>query len=212
LKSRLGNSRPFDQIGYMKNMTRRDTLTGLAAGTLATTVALDAEAQTVPAAPVDRRPRTYDLIGQAAPATDLERFGGGRLTEANFRGKTTIVQFWGIWCPDCLTDVDDVAELNRLISRERKLQFVGIHTRGRYGRWGGLAPFFAEKGYSFPVAIDDDSSAYKAWGIKWVPSFVIIGADGIIRDYTTDLKAGSGIGVQGLLAKAKAVAKTKRRA
>jgi hypothetical protein len=38
----------------MKNMTRRDTLTGLAAGTLATSVALDAEAQTAPAAPVDR--------------------------------------------------------------------------------------------------------------------------------------------------------------
>jgi hypothetical protein len=43
--------------------------------------------------------------------------------------------------------------------------------------------------------IDDDSTAYKAWGIKWVPSFVIIDSDGIIRDYTTDLKAGSGIGV-----------------
>jgi thiol-disulfide isomerase/thioredoxin len=212
LKSRLGNSHSFDQIGCMKNMTRRDTLTGLAAGTLATSVALDAGAQTAPAAPVDRRPRSYDLIGQAAPATDLARFGGGRLTQAAFRGKTTIVQFWGIWCPDCLADVDDVAELNRLISRDRKLQFVGIHTRGRYGRWGGLAPFFAEKGYSFPVAIDDDSSAYKAWGIKWVPSFVIVGPDGIIRDYITDLKAGSGIGVQGLLAKAKAVAKTKRRA
>jgi thiol-disulfide isomerase/thioredoxin len=161
---------------------------------------------------VDRRPRTYDLIGQAAPVTDLERFGGGRLMQADFKGKTTIVQFWGIWCPDCLADVDDVAELNRLISRDRKLQFVGIHTRGRYGRWGGLAPFFAEKGYCFPVAIDDDSAAYKAWGIKWVPSFVIVGKDGIIREYTTDLKAGSGIGVQGLLAKAKAVAKIKGRA
>jgi thiol-disulfide isomerase/thioredoxin len=196
----------------MDIMTRRDTLTGLAAGTLAAAVALEAEAQTTPAAPVDRRPRTYDLIGQAAPATDLARFGGGRLTQADFLGKTTIVQFWGIWCPDCLADVDDVAELNRLIARDRKLQFIGIHTRGRYGRWGGLAPFFAEKGYRFPVAIDDDSAAYKAWGIKWVPSFVIVGKDGIIRDYTTDLKAGSGIGVQGLLDKAKAVAKIKGRA
>lgn len=193
-------------------MTRRDSLTSLAAGAIAATGALEAEAQTAAATPVDRRPRTYDLIGQAAPATDLARFGGGRLTQADFIGKTTIVQFWGIWCPDCLADVDDVADLNRLIARDRKLQFIGIHTRGRYGRWGGLAPFFAEKGYRFPVAIDDDSSAYKAWGIKWVPSFVIVGPDGIIRDFTTDLKAGSGIGVQGLLAKAKAVAKIKGRA
>lgn len=196
----------------MTNMTRRDTLAGLAAGAVATSIAVGADAQTTPSPPVDRRPRTYDLIGQAAPATDLARFGGGRLTQADFLGKTTIVQFWGIWCPDCLADVDDVAELNRLIARDRNLQFIGIHTRGRYGRWGGLAPFFAEKGYRFPVAIDDDSAAYKAWGIKWVPSFVIVGRDGTIRDYTTDLKAGSGIGVQGLLAKAKAVSKIKGRA
>lgn len=196
----------------MTNMTRRDTLAGLAAGAVATSIAVEADAQTTPYPPVDRRPRTYDLIGQAAPATDLARFGGGRLTQADFLGKTTIVQFWGIWCPDCLADVDDVAELNRLIARDRNLQFIGIHTRGRYGRWGGLAPFFAEKGYRFPVAIDDDSAAYKAWGIKWVPSFVIVGKDGTIRDYTTDLKAGSGIGVQGLLAKAKAVSKIKGRA
>ncbi len=207
----LGKEARIDQMRGMTQMTRRDTLTGLAAGTLATTVALEAEAQTAPATPSDRRPRSYDLIGQAAPATDLARFGGGRLTQADFLGKTTIVQFWGIWCPDCLADVDDVAELNRLIARDRNLQFIGIHTRGRYGRWGGLAPFFAEKGYRFPVAIDDDSAAYKAWAIKWVPSFVIVGKDGIIRDFTTDLKAGSGIGVQGLLAKAKAVSKIKGR-
>lgn len=192
-------------------MTRRDTLTGLAAGTLATTVALETEAQTAPATPSDRRPRSYDLIGQAAPATNLPRFGGGRLTEADFKGKTTIVQFWGIWCPDCLADADDVAELNRLIERDRALRFIGIHTRGRYGRWGGLAEFFAEKGYPFPVAIDDDSAAYRAWNITWVPSFVIVGPDGIIRDFTTDLKAGSGIGVQGLLTKARNVARLKTR-
>ncbi|WP_284359207.1 TlpA family protein disulfide reductase [Candidatus Phycosocius spiralis] len=157
--------------------------------------------------PVDPRPRSYDLIGQKAPATDLARLDGGRFTNKDFIGKTTIVQFWGIWCPDCLADVDDVAALNRLIKGDKKLRFIGIHTRGRYGRWGGLEPFFTEKNYRFPVAIDDDSAAYKAWQIKWVPSFVIVGPDGTIRDYTTDLKAGSGIGVAGLIAKARGIAK-----
>lgn len=194
----------------MNVMTRRDTLISLAAGVgAASALPLEADAQTPPA--VDRRPRSYDLIGQAAPTTNLPRFGGGRLTEADFKGKTTIVQFWGIWCPDCLADADDVAELNRLIERDRALRFIGIHTRGRYGRWGGLAEFFAEKGYRFPVAIDDDSAAYRAWNIKWVPSFVIVGPDGIIRDFTTDLKAGSGIGLQGLLTKARNVARLKTR-
>jgi thiol-disulfide isomerase/thioredoxin len=191
----------------MVSMDRRMTLKAIAATyALGVSPALaQTAAPTTP--PVDRRPRTYDLIGQKAPVTDLARFEGGRFTNKDFIGKTTIVQFWGIWCPDCLADVDDVAELNRLIARDKKLRFVGVHTRGRYGRWGALEPFFTEKNYRFPVAIDDDSAAYKAWGIKWVPSFVIVGPDGTIRDYTTDLKAGSGIGVAGLIAKARAASK-----
>lgn len=182
--------------------TRRTTLAGLSA----TLVAGPAMSQpSVP--PVDRRPRSYPLIGQPAPAIDLALAGGGRLTAASFAGRTTIVQFWGLWCPDCLADVDHVAQLARRVARSRRLRFVSVHTRGRYGRWGALEPFFAEKGYRFPVAVDDDGAAYRAWQLGWVPSFVVVDRTGIIRDYTTDLVAGGGIGVDGLIARAEAVAR-----
>jgi thiol-disulfide isomerase/thioredoxin len=160
-----------------------------------------------PAAAVDRRPRTHMLVGRGAPVTDLALAGSGRrLTNAAFARRTTIVQFWGLWCPDCLADVDHVAELVRRLERERGIGFVSVHTRGRYGRWGALEPFFAEKGYRFPVAVDDDGAAYRAWQIGWVPSFLIVDRAGVIRDYTTDLVAGNGIGVEGLIARARAVA------
>lgn len=153
------------------------------------------------------RPRTHELIGKPAPAIDLAKVGGGRLTNKEFAGKTTIVQFWGLWCPDCLRDTDDVAVLSKRVASVRGLKFVSVHTRGRYGRWGNVDAFFAEKGYSYPVAIDDDQTAYRAWAIKWVPSFLIVNRKGIIADYTTDLTAGGGVGVEGLLAKAQAVAR-----
>ena len=170
-----------------------------------------AEAQSAP--PVDRRPRSHALLGQPAPAIDLPLAGQrGRLNNRLFaRNRATIVQFWGLWCPDCLADVDDVAELNRRVGRERGIGFVSVHTRGRYGRWGALEPFFQEKGYRFPVAVDDDQAAYRAWQMQWVPSFLIVDRAGVIRDYTTDLTAGNGIGVEGLLARARTVAGPARR-
>jgi thiol-disulfide isomerase/thioredoxin len=185
----------------------RRTALGLIAAASATPVLAQTAA---PAPPVDRRPRTHDLVGQPAPAVDLARLGGGRLRNADFAGRTTIVQFWGLWCPDCLLDSDAVATLAARVARERRMAFVGIHTRGRYGRWGDVPTYFAEKGYSFPVAIDDDGAAYRAWSMKWVPSFLVVDRRGIIADYTTDLGAGGGIGVDGLLAKARAVAARRR--
>ena len=183
--------------------TRRAALASTIAG-----AALFSSNSSVAQAPVaapapNPRPRTHDLLGQSAPALDLAKSGGGRFTNRAFRGKTTIVQFWGLWCPDCLRDVDDVALLANRISRERGLQFISIHTRGRYGRWGNLDAFFAEKGYRFPVGIDDDQTAYRAWAIKWVPSFLIVNRRGVIVDYTTDLTAGGGIGVEGLISRAR---------
>lgn len=156
------------------------------------------------------RPNSYSEIGKPAPIFDLAKVGGGRFNNASLRGKTTIIEFWGLWCPDCLLDADNVAVLAQRLRRERGINFVSVHTRGRYGRWGDVPTYFAEKGFSYPVAIDDDSAAYKAFKIAWVPSFVIVNSRGIIVDYSNDLGAGGGIGVDGLIAKAKAAARTRR--
>jgi thiol-disulfide isomerase/thioredoxin len=127
--------------------------------------------------------------------------GGGTFSNKSFAGKVTIVEFFGLWCPDCMADAPNVAELAGLVRATPGVQFVAVHTRGRYGRWGSLDNFFKEKGYSYPVAIDDDSAVYKAFGIQWVPSYLIIDAKGVVRDFTTDLGV-SGLGAKGLLARA----------
>lgn len=181
---------------------RRTLLTGTVAAAAATILPAPLQAQ--------NRPRTHALIGQPSPEISLPLFGGGRFERTSLIGKTTIVQFWGLWCPDCLLDVDHVNQLNRRIARERGMALMTVHTRGRYGRWGGLAPFFAEKRYTLPVAVDDDSTAYRAWQLAWVPSFLIVDRNGIIRDYSADLEAGDGIGVGGLIRRARAVGNTYR--
>lgn len=156
------------------------------------------------------RPASYSEIGKPAPVFDLAKVGGGRFNNASLRGKTTIIEFWGLWCPDCLLDADNVAALAQRVRRERGINFVSVHTRGRYGRWGNIPAYFSEKGFSYPVAIDDDSAAYRAFKIAWVPSFVIVNPRGIIVDYSNDLGAGGGIGVDGLINKAKAASRIRR--
>lgn len=154
------------------------------------------------------RPATYSEIGKTSPNLSLSMLGGGKLTNAKFKGKTTILEFFGLWCPDCMIDAPLVAQFAKKANATKNMQFIAVHTHGRYGRWGSLDKFFKEKGYKYPVAIDDDKTAYNAFKIAWVPSFVIIDKNGIIRDYTNDLGV-EGIGVDGLMAKAIAVSKLK---
>lgn len=154
------------------------------------------------------KPTTYSELGKKAPKFNLKKFGGGTFSNADFKGKTTIVEFWGLWCPDCMADAPLTAQVAARANATKNLRFIGIHTAGRYGRWGSLDAYFKEKGYSYPVAIDDDKTAYNAFKMQWVPTYLIIDKNGTIADFTTDLGIG-GIGVDALLARANKIAMRK---
>lgn len=185
------------QTGDLR-LTRRGFGAGAAACLSATVADVDTAAAQGP-------PRRYGRIGQAAPSTRLPMLDGGTLSLEAFAGRTVILHVWGLWCADSLNDIDDVARLHRRLARSRDLAIASIHVREGYGQWGSLASFFAQKRYRFPVALDPDSSAYRAWGLRWTPSYVIIDRAGVIRDYASGLRGDGGIGVRGLLDRAGAV-------
>jgi hypothetical protein len=89
---------------------------------------------------------------------------------------------------------------------DRRLAFLGVHTRGRFGRWGSVETYFQQTGWNFPVALDDDGALYKTYQMRWVPGFLVIDGRGVVRDFSNDLDAGGGVGVAGFLQRVRAVA------
>lgn len=158
------------------------------------------------APPVDRRPRSHALIGQRAPDFALPKVGGGTARLSDYRGKTLVVEFWGLWCPDCLLDGPNVAAFARAAALDPRLAFLAIHTRGRFGRYGSVEAYFRTQGWSYPVALDDDSATYKAYQMQWVPGFLVIDRGGVARGFSNDLVAGAGKGVAGFLQEVRAIA------
>ncbi len=146
-------------------------------------------------------------LNKKTPQFNIAISGGGRFSNSNFLGKTSIIGFWGLWCPVCLSDIDN-ANKAAIFAKENGIEFMSIHTDGRYGRWGSVEAFFKEKGYSFPTAIDDDSKVLDGFEIDWVPTYLIIDEKGIIRNFNGSLEKISG--VNRLINKAKAVKKTYR--
>lgn len=172
-----------------------------------------------PGAPDDPRPRTYSRIGAPAADFSFPRHGGGVASLGDYRGKVLILYFGGLWCPDCLADGANVNRLAQLARAEPGVDFLNIHTRNSFGRWGrgtpaeideaganaAISAYFDETGYSYPVAFDSSRTfAREHYAIAWYPTYLIVDRAGIIREWRTDLGAA---GAQALLAAARQYAR-----
>lgn len=190
----------------MSGLTRRGMGAGLAAATAVAALPVQtATGQAVPpGAPGDPRPQSYALLNQSAPPFDFPGLDGDRHRLSDYRGRVLILYFWGLWCPDCVADGANVNALARRASEAPGVAFLGIHTRGRFGRWGSVPRYFQETGYSYPVAFDEGRAfARDIYRIAWFPTFLAIDGSGVIRAWRTDLGAH---GAGSFLAQARALA------
>lgn len=165
-----------------------------------------------------RRPYSYELVGQKVPAFTAPVFGGGEATEEVFRGKWTVVDFWGVWCGDCRRDAPFVRELVQALKDEagkadQPVQFLSIHTppsRARaaeqFGKFGSLETYFANEGGAIPTVIDTDAGLREAFRIVWTPTYLLVGPDLTIRAFRTDLSVGGEGNVKTALGEVKGIA------
>lgn len=107
---------------------------------------------------------------------------GGPLTLADLRGKVVLIDFWTYSCINCLRTLPHVAEWDRLY-REHGLVVVGVH-----------APEFAferdpanvrravdDLGITYPVALDNDFTIWRAYQNRFWPAHFFIDANGRLR-------------------------------
>ncbi len=163
-------------------MIDRRTLMAAAAASL---VATGAAAQV--ATDTEGRPLSHPMVGRAAPVFTAETAAGGAVSNATLAGKWSVLDFWGIWCPDCMVDAPQVEALSRAIAQDPDLQFFGVHVDKRYGRWDSVAAYLAEKGVTYPVLLDPDKALYRAFQMQWVPTYLVIDPRGVVRGFRTDL-------------------------
>jgi peroxiredoxin len=127
------------------------------------------------------RKKAEALIGKPIPPFRLQLAGGGSLSEADLKGKWTIVEFWGIWCPDCMIDAPHVAALATAVQQDPGLRFIGVHVDTRTGRWSSVAEYLQEKGLTHPNLLDPERTLYKALALGWVPTYLVVDPQGVVR-------------------------------
>ena len=136
---------------------------------------------TVPYAPSAQS----DLTGEAqesAPAPDFTVYNadGSTVALSEKQGKPVFINFWATWCPPCRSELADINKAYATYGDRIEFMMVDL-TDGYNGEdQPTVEAFVAENGYTFPVYFDLDSSAAMAYGVRSIPTTVLVAADGTL--------------------------------
>ena len=94
------------------------------------------------------------------------------------QGKYTVVDFWASWCPDCRKDLPNVKRIYEQFAPQG-VQFLGISFDNEAEKWQKA---IADYAIAYPQLSDlkrmRDSEVAKAFGVKWIPSMMLIDKEG----------------------------------
>lgn len=125
-----------------------------------------------PVGPVDT-----PIVGQPAPAFELETLDGDRLSLADLRGAPVVLNFWASWCIPCREEAP-LLTAAAADYRTRGLQVIGVvyqdsadNARGFMGRYG----------QTYPGLLDPDGRTAIDYGVFGIPETFFIDAAGVVR-------------------------------
>lgn len=111
-----------------------------------------------------------------APDTAFEDAAGKRVTLADFRGRTLLVNLWATWCGPC---VREMPALGRLAAAMTGKDFAVLLVSEDRGGAKTVEPFLAKHDLgALGSHLDPKGELGRAFGVRGLPTSILIGPDG----------------------------------
>ena len=98
-----------------------------------------------------------------------------------------MLNFWASWCPDCRKDAPEVVRLYEKY-HQYGVEFIGISMDTDVEAWKNAIEKF---GITYPQVSElkkfKETDISKAYGVKWIPSMVVVGSDGLVKLSTVQI-------------------------
>lgn len=117
--------------------------------------------------------------GFAAPDVSLGLLDGGAVRLSDLRGQALVLNVWASWCEPCRVEMPALEALNAAYA-DRGVVVLGVNSTIQ-DREQAARDFVSEFALTFPIALDPEGQATRAYQVRAWPSTFFIDRDGVIR-------------------------------
>jgi cytochrome c biogenesis protein CcmG/thiol:disulfide interchange protein DsbE len=132
-------------------------------------------------------PRDPKAIESASDVA-ISKLDGGTFKLADFRGKVLVLDFWATYCPPCVKQVPQLAEMSRKY-RDRGVEVVGLTSDEKKDQQM-VADFLKKAGADYIIGFDNQwiSTAFLKGteddtGAPPIPQLFVISRDGRVVEH-----------------------------
>ena len=118
------------------------------------------------------------IIGAKAPKIELIDNHKNIIELSQFKGKTVYLHFMASWCHDC---VNELPKLQSYYNREKANSDIVFLNVPFHEDEYVTKKFLQKKGYTLPVYADPEGATAKEYGIKGIPTTMIINKNGQVK-------------------------------
>ncbi len=111
--------------------------------------------------------------GQSAPEFELPEINGGKLNLNSLKGKKILLHFWADWCTECRAEFPKLQKAY-LDPQNSDLKIICINTGQTREHVQSFVDYFK---LSFPMLLDSTTEVSNVYGIKGLPTSVLINSD-----------------------------------
>jgi thiol-disulfide isomerase/thioredoxin len=111
-------------------------------------------------------------VGATAPDVTIRDASGKPVRIADYQGQVVVLDFWASWCPPCRAAMPAMDRLYKQFG-DRGAVVFGVNINDNQDP----VEFMARMGVSYPLLVNGEGAA-KEFGVKSIPTLVIIGVDG----------------------------------
>jgi peroxiredoxin len=117
------------------------------------------------------------LTGEHAANFTLKTLDGEPVALASLQGKVVVLDFWATWCGPCRAELPMVEKLRAEFGNA--VQFYGIDDEDS----ATVKKFVKDKELHMPVLLDFRREVHLRYGVRAIPTLLIISPDGVIRQH-----------------------------
>jgi len=114
-------------------------------------------------------------VGGVTPNVTLRDAYGTSVNLRDYRGQVVVLDFWASWCPPCIAAMPAMDRLYHRYASQGVVIF-GVNVNDNRDP----AQTMAELGVSYPLLVNGESAAQQ-FGVRGIPTIVVIGRDGKIQ-------------------------------